>query len=361
MSPMPTRRTRAYATCQAVGWTLWGALNLAYFTLAGIGNVRTLGWTMFSTSVGFALSHGYRAVIRRQRWMSLPLGGLVLRMIAGSIVLAFLLDVPGTIAARIATPATAPAVTLKTSGLYLLNFAILYVGWSTIYAGVHWFERSRRAERAELRYLKSQLNPHFLYNALNSVRGLIGEDPARAQEAITRLAKLLRVALGSVTADTVSLADELAVVDDYLALEAVRLEHRLAVSLDIAPDALTARVPSMLVQTLVENAIKHGVARRRDGGQLTVRAHVRDRMLELHVDNTPAPEPEEPVPHTPSSSIASRSARPSGSALASPRDGGVGLANASERLQLLFGARASLKLDRSRADRTRAEARIPIG
>lgn len=336
MSPMPSTRSHAYARCQAAGWTVWGAMNFTYFALAGIANLRTLGWTIFSTSVGFVLSHGYRAVIRRQRWVDLPLPRLVPRMIAASIFLALLLDVPGTIAAIIATPATAPAVSLQVSGFYVLNFAILYVGWSAIYFGVHWFERSRRAERAELRYLKSQLNPHFLYNALNSVRGLIGEDPARAQEAITRLAKLLRVALGSVTADTVPLADELAVVDDYLALEAVRLEHRLAVSLHIEPDALAVRVPSMLVQTLVENAIKHGVARRRDGGWLSVHARIRDRMLEVCVDNTPAPEP------------------------ANTRGDGVGLANARERLQLLFGARASLTLDRSRADLTRAEARIPI-
>jgi two-component system sensor histidine kinase AlgZ len=333
---MPSTRTNAYARCQAVGWTVWGAMNMTYFALVGIGNLRTLGWTIFSTAVGFALSHGYRALIRRQRWIYLPLRGLAPRVIVASVVLAFLLDVPGSIAARIATPGTAPPFSLEISGIYLLNFSILYLGWSMIYFAVHWLERSRRAERAELRYLKSQLNPHFLYNALNSVRALIGEDPARAQEAITRLAKLLRVALGSVTADTVPLADELAVVDDYLALEAVRLEHRLSVSLDIAPDALAVRVPSMLVQTLVENAIKHGVARRPGGGQLTVHAHVRDHMLEVCVDNTPAPEP------------------------ASSGGDGVGLANASERLQLLFGARASLTLDRSRADRTRAEARIPI-
>jgi sensor histidine kinase YesM len=217
----------------------------------------------------------------------------------------------------------------------LFNFSILFFGWSLIYFGLHWLDRSRRAERTQLRYLKSQLNPHFLFNALNSVRGLIAEDPARAQASITRLANLLRVALGSVTADTVPLARELEVVGDYLALEAVRLEHRLTVTLEIAPDALAAAVPSMLVQTLVENAIKHGVARRRDGGELAVRAQVHGGMLELAVSNTPAPD-------------------------AGERGNGVGLANATERLQLLFGDRATLRLDRSRADCTIARARIPI-
>ena len=333
---MTSSRTLAYAACQTVGWAIWGAMNLTYFALWGVVNIRTIGWSVLAAGMGFALSHVYRALIRRQRWTHLPLLSLVPRMLVASLVQAIVLDVIISVAARILTPATAPQLEIETSVMFLLNFAILYVGWSMIYFGVHWFERSRRTERAELRYLKSQLNPHFLYNALNSVRGLIGENPTRAQEAITRLAKLLRVALGSVTADTVTLAAELEVVDDYLALEAVRLERRLAFALRIEPAALTARVPSMLVQTLVENAIKHGVARRRDGGHLIISAQVRDRMLEVCVENTPAPGPE------------------------TTHGDGVGLANASERLQLLFGARASLKLDRSRADRTLAEARIPI-
>jgi LytS/YehU family sensor histidine kinase len=219
--------------------------------------------------------------------------------------------------------------------ILMLDFAILYLAWSFLYFGLHWFERSRRAEQAELRFLKSQLNPHFLFNALNSIRGLVAEDPRKAQEAITRLAKLLRVALGSVTADTVSLARELEVVDDYLAVEAVRLDDRLAVRLDIAPDTLGVAVPAMLVQTLVENGIKHGIARRTDGGEIAVTARRADGVLRLEVSNTAAGPPTEP-------------------------GSGVGLANAHERLQLLFGDRATLVLDRSRAERTTAVVRIPL-
>ncbi|HET9626360.1 MAG TPA: histidine kinase [Kofleriaceae bacterium] len=331
----------AYVVCQALGWSVWGGLNFTFFAVSDMGvTFGTVVWTIAASALGLALSHAYRAVIRRRRWTARPLHALVPRVIGASIVQAVVLDGAMTALARVLTPASAGGVPIGASVIFAFNFTILYVSWSTIYFAVHWFERSRRAERAELHFLKAQLNPHFLYNALNSVRGLIGEDPARAQEAVTRLAKLLRAALGSVAADTVPLADELAVVDDYLALEAVRLEHRLAVSLDIAPDTLTARVPSMLVQTLVENAIKHGVARRRDGGQLRVHAELRGRVLAIDVENTPGPEPA-PEPVT-------------------ARGGGVGLANASERLQLLFGVRATLRLDRSRRDLTVARARIPL-
>jgi LytS/YehU family sensor histidine kinase len=175
-----------------------------------------------------------------------------------------------------------------------------------------------------------------LFNALNGIRGLVAEDPGKAQEAITRLAKLLRVALGSVTADTVPLSRELEVVGDYLAVEAVRLDDRLAVKLDIGTDALDVLVPAMLVQTLVENGIKHGIARRTDGGEIAVTARCDAGALEVSVSNT-----------------ASDGAFEGGD--------GVGLANAHERLQLLFGDRASLSLDRSDAARTVARVRIPIG
>jgi len=332
-----TRRTLAYLTCQAIGWSIWGALNIAMFALQRFPiDLRTISWAVLGALVAFSISHGFRTLVRRWRWAALPLRALVPRVVAGAVVQGALLDLwvfaIAGLTARAGEEQLGPA---KLVG-FLFNFSVLYLVWSLIYFGAHWLERSRYADRAQLHHLKSQLNPHFLFNALNSVRGLVTEDPPRAQAAITRLAKLLRVALGSTTTDTIALARELEVVEDYLALEAVRLEERLRVALAIDDAARDAPVPALLVQTLVENAIKHGIARRRDGGEVAITARIADNVLVLHVANTSVDD-----------------AAPDAST-------GVGLANARERLALLFGPRATLRLDRSRADRTVAEVRIPL-
>jgi two-component system, LytTR family, sensor histidine kinase AlgZ len=328
---------RGYAACQITGWTAWALTTLMYLQLSGIGiTLRSVRWSVTESAIGFAISHGYRSLVRARRWTALPLRQLAPRVLGAAVVQALLLDVAIAAVAWFAERTTEQSLRFDLLTMFFFNFTIVYLAWSFLYFGLHWLERSRRAEQAELRYLKSQLNPHFLFNALNSIRGLVAEHPPRAQEAITRLAKLLRVALGSVTADTVPLWRELEVVDDYLGVEAVRFDDRLAVRLDIAPDTLDAPVPAMLVQTLVENGIKHGIARRTDGGEIVVTARRQGNALQLEVSNTAA----------------------------GPGDdagSGVGLANAHERLQLLFGDRATLALDRSSTERTVAVVRIPLG
>ncbi len=131
-------------------------------------------------------------------------------------------------------------------------------------------ELSRALQSAELKLLKSQLNPHFLFNSLNSVRALIAEDPSRARDAVTQLAGLLRYTLRSDHEELVTLERELKTVGDYLALESLRLGDRMRVELDIAAGAQEVRIPVMLLQTVVENAIKHGIAELPGGGVLRI-------------------------------------------------------------------------------------------
>src|SRR5690606_9276799 len=110
---------------------------------------------------------------------------------------------------------------------------------------------------AELAALRAQVNPHFLFNSLNSIRALIVEDPARAQQVVTQLAALLRYTLQAGATSTVPLEAELHAVRTYLALESIRLEERLRYTIDVDDAVRQAPVPPMLVQTLVENGIKH--------------------------------------------------------------------------------------------------------
>ncbi|HEV3141897.1 MAG TPA: histidine kinase, partial [Vicinamibacterales bacterium] len=228
-----------------------------------------------------------------------------------------------------------PQVTLGIASGYATAFSI----WLWIYFSVQDRRRRRALEMkalklevvahdARLRTLESQLNPHFLFNALNSVRALVVEDPPRAQTMITRLAELLRYTLradGQTGRDVVALDDEIRAVEDYLAIERVRFEERLSVDVDVEPAARRQRVPRMLVLTLVENAVKHGISRLTAGGTVKISATVAGDRLQVRVAN-------------------------SGSMRADATTAGLGLSNARERLQLIYGDAASLTLQPDGAD-----------
>jgi LytS/YehU family sensor histidine kinase len=195
-------------------------------------------------------------------------------------------------------------------------------------------ELKMAADEAALRALRAQINPHFLFNCLNSLRHLIAVNPDRAQAMVTSLADMLRYSLDSDRRDLAPLSAELRIVDEYLGLERVRFEERLHVERAIDPAALPVLVPTMLLQSLVDNAIKHGIADLIDGGVVRVEATVRGAELQLSVRNTGPLKP-------------------------AVNGQGQGLRNAQERLRLLYGGAASLSL-RDAQGMTEALVKIPM-
>jgi signal transduction histidine kinase len=179
---------------------------------------------------------------------------------------------------------------------YWINTGLTLGVWTAAWVGRRALRRARlseiatlRAESArgalELNALRARLNPHFVFNALNNVRALILEDPQRARELVTRLSASLRHALEHSQREWTTLREELAVVDDYLAVESVHYEQRLRVGIEVDPAALDARLPPMALQLLVENAIKHGIARTAGGGLLSLSAAVFGEALIIDVTN----------------------------------------------------------------------------
>ncbi|HEU5294859.1 MAG TPA: histidine kinase [Burkholderiaceae bacterium] len=180
----------------------------------------------------------------------------------------------------------------------------------------------RSAAEAQLKLLQSQLEPHMLFNTLANLRVLIGADPARAQTMLDRLIAFLRATLAASRSGTHKLADEFARIDDYLALMAVRMGPRLAVRIEL-PDALRdTPVPALLLQPLVENAIRHGLEPKVDGGRVEVSARREADALVLAVRDTGVGLADSAAEH----------------------DGRFGLRQVRERLATLHGARASLTL-----------------
>ena len=207
------------------------------------------------------------------------------------------------------------------------------------------FERSRAAERralelavaareAELRSLKAQLDPHFLFNSLNSVAALIGTDAPAARRMCFLMAGFFRKSLGLGRRDLIPLAEEIYLAETFLAIEEVRFGDRLKARVEIDEPALSLAVPPLLLQPLVENAVHHGVAHLIEGGEVRVSARRRGDHLELEVDNPCDPE------------------RPAS------RGSGVGLANVRARIEATFAHRANVEVEEE-ADRYRIRLLLP--
>jgi signal transduction histidine kinase len=175
------------------------------------------------------------------------------------------------------------------------------------------------AASARYAVLEGQLQPHFLFNALNALKELIADDPERAREFTQKLADLYRRILQTTTSRTTSLSDELAIVRQYLEVEQLRHGERLAWTLDHPPELAQRRVPALVVQTLVENAVKHGIAKSRAGGTVAVTAErAPGDALRLTVRNTGAP--------------------------FRPGEGGRGLENTRARLLLMYGSESRFEI-----------------
>jgi sensor histidine kinase YesM len=175
------------------------------------------------------------------------------------------------------------------------------------------------AQRAQLVALRSQINPHFLFNALHSVGALVSIDPARADRALESLGDLLRYALG--TEDEVLFAEEWRFTQDYLAFEQLRLGDRLKIDAHADAEVLAVMVPPLIYQPLVENAVRHGIAERPEGGHITLRALVEDARLVLRVTDD-------------------------GPGDCGNGGDGIGRKSVGRRLAALYGDRASLTIDR---------------
>ena len=354
-----SKSQQIYWIFQISGWSFYTATRvIAALTVLQLPWGKGASELVIFGGVGLLVSHWLRNFVRDHHWAALSIPKLAGRIVIASLVVGVPLGIATQLSAISALNDASPelqqfapglgagmSVTLKTT-VQIANWAVLYMIWLTIYfaaVGVREYrtvrlkqsEMARALQLAELRLLKSQLNPHFLFNALNTVRSLIADNPVRAQSAVTRLANTLRYTLNSRQGELVNFAQELEIVRDYLDLETMRFEDRLRLEIDVPADAAGVQVPVMLLQTLVENAIKHGIAELPTGGLLKISVELHNDVLMVEITN-----PRPPAP-----------------ALAAHE--GVGLRNARDRLRLLFGSRAALELDLSQPTIATARLHIP--
>jgi len=199
-------------------------------------------------------------------------------------------------------------------------------------------EQQRLLVEARLAALTSQINPHFLFNTLNSVSSLIRTDPNQARVMVVKLSKVLRRLLRK-HENFSSLRAELSFIEDYLAIEVVRFGDKLHFEKDVAEDTLDMLVPSMLLQPLVENSIKHGIGGKVEGGTIRIRTRRGGSRLELLVEDDGIGIPEEK--------------------LATMLDHGIGVSNVHERLKVLFGNDYRMWIDSQPGQGTRVRIEVP--
>lgn len=344
--------TRPYWLCQVSGWGLLGGC-LAFSTLYSIPPSKTMKADLVLTFVaivlGVVVTHLLRVILLALRQRQVSWRPLIATLGAALVFGAMALINPTAWAEVAWFGVDDDDLVGMSIGAYLSTvalFVMLLLVWVCFYFGGLYYRRHRQAtidqltldaavKEAELRALRTQINPHFLFNSLNCLRALVPRELTRPREAITILADLLRANLTLGHNHLIPLSRELEMADNYLALEQLRFESRLRVQRQIAPSALPCLVPSFVIQTLIENAIKFGVARFEEGGDVVLRIEVVEAdQLEIAVENRG--QLDDGTPET-----------------------GVGIRNARARLALLFGPTASLTL-RQVGKRVIATVSLPV-
>jgi two-component system, LytTR family, sensor kinase len=349
---------KRYWLFQGLGWGLFIAIHLFFNWSLGklqTHNDRVLFFSKIGIFIllGLALTHIMRYCIIKLNLLQAKLEKQILQFVLLTLLFSFsgaLVDL--VLRQRMELVSKNESELLQKNNLALLtlsnsmSFFVYYFIWSTIYFMYHYISKSRRQQldtlkleamvkELELQTIKSHINPHFIFNALNSIRALVDENPQRARKAITELSNILRSSMQAEKFEMVPLEKELLIVKDYLALENMRFEDRLKVEYDIDEDTLTRSVPPMMLQTLVENAIKHGISKQVKGGVVKVISDFKDDYHELAIQNT-------------------------GQLEAVIGNEGFGISSTYNRLGLLYGEKATFKLQQINGLLVEAKVRIPV-
>ncbi|MGE0770257.1 MAG: sensor histidine kinase [Cyclobacteriaceae bacterium] len=325
-------KNRLYWTLQVGGWTVYAVVQIIASVFAADEYQVSTQRILFLTYEAFfclVITHFYRHYINKWRWMSIGLQRLIPKVILsvfGLGVLMYFVRMPVAIPLRLFNVDVAfdPKNILGLSFYY----SIIFFLWSVLYFVYNYFERYNKslkleasAREIELMNLKSQLNPHFIFNALNSIRALVDENPKKSKQAINHLSNILRNSLASEKRGLTRFSDELKIVKDYLGLESIRFEERLRTEFIIGTGSEDFLVPPLMIQTLVENGIKHGISKLTQGGLIQIQTSVVHDRLTIQIRN--------------SGKYVNGAKRTTG---------GLGLENTRQRLRLIYGNDASFRI-----------------
>jgi two-component system, LytTR family, sensor kinase len=298
---------RRYWLFQVLGWGLFALINVFFaYSFEKMGDVesRRIIFTRLGIFVllGILFTHIMRFVIIRLNTLQKTVEKQIIQFLLISAFFALItatfymeacnrLDLLNEGEKRFIDK---PLLLILSGAFY---FFINIIIWNLIYFIYHYVTKSRKQQLdtlrlealvkdLELQTIKAHINPHFIFNSLNSIRALVDENPERARKAVTELSNILRSSMQVEKVEMVPFEKELYIVKDYLALENMRFEDRLKIEYQIDEDTLDQPVPPMMLQTLVENAIKHGISQQIRGGVVKIISDFKNGFHELVVQNT---------------------------------------------------------------------------
>lgn len=344
---MSKRNTVLYWTCQLIGWGFYFAFLTASMLMFGPSPEIVIKLQVIITLTLIITSHGLRHFFKWKQWTSRPIKWVLPRLVLLLMGAAFLSQIIIHLLMIYAINwEDFRGIDIKEFFIYVFNVFIIFCLWSLLYFSYHYWQNNRRKEienwqlkaqlnEAELTILKSQINPHFLFNALNNIRALILLEPEKARDMVTHISDLMRYFIQFNSKEKVSVSEEMAVVADYLALEKIQFDERLQYSVHVADDTMQEKIPPMSVQLLVENAVKHGISQLPNGGIIEVHVKTSGQFIIIEVINT-------------------------GQLSNQETDSGMGLRNLHDRIALLFGTDASVNLINHGSDLVKASIQIPV-
>jgi hypothetical protein len=335
-----------YWVLQCSGWFAWMLNEAVLYTNQYGWHWAWLYASIANISLAILLTHQYKRLTKHSSWQDLPLFSMVRNhllalFVMASLLVALNLPIDQYLLGENFEVQISPFIITQ----YLFNFMKPLAIWMLIYFFFQYSKKQlameleknqleRAIQETEGKVLRAQMNPHFVFNALNSIRALITEDPTKAKKGINQLSKLLRSSLLTERKKTITLAEELDTIIDYLNLEKIRYEERLSWKVDVKKEIQQAQIPPMLIQTLVENAIKHGIAHSAKEGIIEIKGNKVDDQIQIQVINP-------------------------GNLKSRGESTGIGLINSQNRLTLLFGETAHIDLKPLDKNHVLASVTIP--
>jgi two-component system, LytTR family, sensor kinase len=329
-------KNKLYWKCQFGAWGIIFFYECITNYLSGRLLAEEMPLSFLSAVLGILFTHFYRLIVLKKiNWAGLSVQQLVFRMLVSSAIIGTLLSFYQCIQAVVISQDRASFHPYFFLVFFISTFS-LSLNWNLIYFMLKYIKHNEKLsiekikiellnKNLELANIKLNLQPHFIFNALNSIRSLISENQDKARNATTQLSNILRNSLVGDKEELVTLEKEFNLVKDYLSLESIRYEERLTVQYKIEHECLQALIPPMLLQTLVENGIKHGIALSTSGGFLSLQIAVLNTdAVQISIENSG---------HFFESSA--------------PEKEGFGLSASIKRLKYLFGSKASLAIENS--------------
>jgi len=286
-----------YWGAQITGWFIFVFIVILSSYIKNPKSIQTdliIDLTTFIV-IAIIISHFQRRIYKSKKWLELKLKPLIPRVIIISFTASFIVVIINAGINRLTSIKNEPFEVLNIINA-TLSVSILFFFWNVLYFTFHFFSKARQQEihnlsliasknEIELQNLRSQLNPHFLFNSLNSIRALIEINPSESKYAITQLSNLLRKSLLIGKINLISIQEEMDIVHSYLKLEKIRFEKRLNYSVKIDENILHFKIPPFCIQLLIENAIKHGISKEIEGGEVSIEGNGFGNEIKIEVTN----------------------------------------------------------------------------